>query len=76
MKRNTYPPEFIAALLDTAERAKIRDLRAPRMMVRLAKLINEAASPAASREMQELVPQLCWLISEANGWFYGSGTQY
>ncbi len=76
MYRNTYPPEFIAALLDTAERAKIRDMRVPRLVARLAELNDEAPSPAGFHEMGELVPELCWLISEADGWFYGPGAQY
>jgi hypothetical protein len=76
MKRNTYPPEFIAALLDTAERAKIEDRDAPKVMRRLAELIRETPSPTGMQEMMTLVPKLCWLISEAGGWFYGSGAQY
>jgi len=76
MNRNTYPPEFIAALLDTAERAKIKDARAPKLVARLAQLKVELPSPAGSREMGELVPHLCWLISEAGGWFYGPGAEY
>ena len=73
---NTYPPEFIVALLDTAERAKITDMRAPKVVMRLAQLNDEAPSAAGAQEMRELVPHLCWLISEANGWFYGPGAQY
>jgi len=76
MKRNTYPPEFIAALLDTAERANIKDADAPRVLERMAEFSLEPPSPQGNLEMMELVAKLCWIINEAGGWFYGAGGQY
>lgn len=76
MKRNPYPPEFIAALLDTAEQAKIRSPRAVEMITRLGQLNIAALSPAGARELRALVPKICWLISESDGWFYGPGAEY
>ena len=76
MIEKIYPPEFIVALLETAERANIEDTGASGVMARLVEINGQTAQPAQISEMQELVPQLCWLISEADGWFYGPGTQY
>ena len=76
MKRHPYPPEFIAALLETAERADSKDVRAAYMLSRLRSLSEEEPGPEATKEMKALVPQLCWLIAEAGGWFYGPDSDY
>jgi hypothetical protein len=76
VKRKIYPPEFIVALLETAERANIEDDGAARVMARMLEINAKAPQPAEAGEMQGLVSELCWLISEADGWFYGPGTHY
>lgn len=76
MKRQPYPPEFIAALLETAERAKSQDVRAPYLLSRLRNLNEATPTPDTAKEMKALVPQLCWLVQEAGGWFYGPGAEY
>ena len=76
MNRNPYPPEFIEALLETAERAKTRDVRTPYLIQRLRNVQHEAPSPEIAKEMKALIPQLCWIIQEAGGWFYGPGGSY
>jgi hypothetical protein len=76
VKRKIYPPEFIVALLETAERANIEDDGAARVMARILEINAKAPQLAEASEMQGLVSKLCWLISEADGWFYGPGTQY
>ncbi len=76
LKRKPYPPEFIEALLETAERAKSKDVRAPYIVQRLRNMLSRSPSPEIAKEMKALVPQLCWIIKEAGGWFYGPGAEY
>ena len=76
MNRNPYPPEFIEALLETAERAKSRDVRMPHILLRLRRLNEAAPSPENAHEMKALVPQVCWIVQEAGGWFFGPDSSY
>ena len=76
LNRNPYPPEFLEALLDTAEQAKSSDVRTPYIIQRLRKVQSAPPSPEIAKEMKALVPQLCWIIKEAGGWFYGPGAVY
>lgn len=76
MNRHLYPPEFIAAILDTAERAKSSNPRAPQIAKRLAALSAAPPSARSAGQMQALLSELCWIIQEASGWFYGPGGSY
>ncbi|MDA1330799.1 MAG: hypothetical protein O3B43_07030 [Chloroflexi bacterium] len=76
LNRHPYPPEFIAALLETAERATSKDPRLPYLTARLSNLISQAPSLENTVEMKAIVPQLCWLIREGGGWFYGPESSY
>jgi hypothetical protein len=76
LNRHSYPPEFISALLETAERAKSNDPRWHYLTARLAALIDQGPSVENAIEMKAIVPQLCWLIQDSGGWFYGPGAAY
>ncbi len=76
MNRNPYPPEFIEALLETAERANSRDVRMPYLLQRLRNMQAKPPSPESSQEMKAIVPQLCWIIRDAGGWFYGPDSSF
>ena len=76
MNRHPYPTEFIKALLETAERAKSNDLRWHYLTARLAALTEQGPSIESAIEMKAIVPQLCWLIQDCGGWFFGPGAAY
>ncbi len=76
VNRHPYPPEFIEALIETAERANTKDVRTPYILQRLRTMQSAHPGPEISKELKVLIPQLCWIISNAGGWFYGPGGQY
>jgi hypothetical protein len=76
VNRHPYPTEFIEGLIETAERANTKDVRTPYILQRLRKMQSALPGPEISKELKALIPQLCWIISKASGWFYGPGGQY
>jgi hypothetical protein len=76
LNRNPYPPDFIEALLETAERAQSRDVRMLHILVRLRRLNEAKPNPENAQEMKALVPQICWIVHDADGWFHGPGAEY
>jgi hypothetical protein len=48
----------------------------PHILQRLRRLNEAVPNPENAQEMKALVPQICWIVRDAGGWFYGPSSDY
>lgn len=71
-----YPPEFIEALVDTANRAGLTTYSAKTTRDKIVQVCQFPPSAVYNHMLKELVPRLTWHIIDADGWFYGPDQAY